>query len=139
MNALIDSLFDRYGAVDEDGNHNAFYNDIPEKLFFDEAPNGTELPYCVMRIVSAVPDRTFTEEYRDVLIQFSLFSASGSVEEIADTYAHLKALFDEQPLTITGETLVWMREVNLVTNIGDFEITGVRHWAVDYNVLTSIN
>jgi hypothetical protein len=116
--------------------------DVDGRIYPDQAPHKTEYPYIVYSIISNVPDRTFTEYYTDTLIQFSLFSASSRPEEITTMYKDLKALFDEQSLTITDNTLVWMREQNLITMINDILIAdatvGVKHWAVDFEVLTSL-
>ncbi len=117
--------------------------DVGGRIYLDLAPDDTKFPYIVFSIVSGVPDRTFTEHYTDSLIQFSLFSASLSAIEITAIYNDLKALFDEQPLTISGSTLVWMREEHLTTMVDHILVAeatiGVKHWAVDFAVLTSLN
>ena len=113
------------------------------RIYLDEAPEGTEFPYVVFFVVSAVPEKTFTEEYADSLIQFSLFSTSQSAAEITAMYADLKSLFDECSLTLSGSTLVWMKLANLATN--PEEITtragtvGCKHWAADFEIKTSLN
>ena len=118
------------------------------RVYLDEAPEGVVFPYVVFFIVSGVPDRTFTERYTDTLIQFSLFSTSSGAMEITTMYANLKTLFDECALTIppTGlptDTLVWMRESNLTTMVDDITTldgtVSVKHWAVDYEIRTSLN
>ena len=117
------------------------------RIYLDQAPEGTVFPYVVFFVVAGTPDRTFTEHYTDTLIQFSLFSSSPGAMEITTMYANLKTLFDECALTIppTGEvtdTLVWMRESNLTTMVDDITTTegtvSVKHWAVDFEVLTSL-
>ena len=117
--------------------------DVSGRIYLDQAPDETIFPYIVFYIVSGVPDRTFTEHYTDSIIQFSLFSSSKSAVEITKMYNDLKALFDEQPLTITGSTLVWMKESNLITMVDDILLANatfsVKHWAVDFAVLTSLN
>lgn len=90
-------------------------------------------------MVSAVPEKTFTEVFSDALVQFSLFSAkTAGVAEIANLYNNLKVLFDECALTISGSTLIWCREENLVTMMEDITTpegsSGIRHWAVDYSL-----
>ena len=118
-------------------------SDVGGRIFLDDSPQGEDFPYVVFYIVSGIPERTFTEHYTDSLIQFSLFSASASAAEITDMYADLKGLFDEQPLTISGSTLVWMKEENLTTMVDDILVKDatvrVKHWAVDFAVLTSLN
>ncbi len=119
------------------------YNDVGGRVFLDQAPEGTEFPYIVFFVVSNVPDKTFSEDFEDVTIQFSLFSASLGVNEIATIYDDLKSLFDGCALTITGYTHIWMREENLTTIVEDITTpegtTTVKHWAVDYNIKISLN
>lgn len=111
------------------------------RIFLDEVPEHLRprsFPDIVWFIVSGVPDRTFTEHYTDTLIQFSIFSASPGAVEITGLYNALSALFDECSLTITGSTLVWMREANLVTSVEDIAVgngsQSVKHWAVDFEI-----
>ena len=113
------------------------------RIFLDVAPEGTEYPYIVFTVISDTPDKTFTEVYEDVLIQFSIYSASASAAEIGTIYADLIALFDECALTISGSTLVWMWRSNLATMVDDITTPAgtstVKHWAVDFDVKTSLN
>lgn len=116
------------------------FTDVGGRIFLDQAPEDAELPYVVFFIVSAVPDNKFQKLGEDITIQFSLFSSSVGMTEITNMYNDLKALFDECSLTITGNTLIWFRRVNLVTMVDEIVTregtTGVKHWAVDYEILT---
>ena len=116
-------------------------DDVNGRFYEDEAPAGAEFPYVVYMIVSSVHERTFSECLENTSIQFSLFSSSSSSGEVKDMYDHLRILFDECSLEINGDTLIWMREENLAVMIDDILTTegtgGVRHWAVDYEVLVS--
>jgi hypothetical protein len=116
------------------------------RIYLDRAIAGAQFPYVVYFIVSGVPDKTFTEDYEEILIQFSLFSTLRSATEITTMYKHLTDLFDECELTIppTGQktdTLVWMKRENLTAMIEDVTVNNamesVRHWAVEYEILTS--
>lgn len=121
----------------------ALFNDTGGRIFTDQAPEGVDFPYVVVFIVSSVQDKTFTEVFTDTVIQFSLFSASESVLEITTMYADLKALLDDCSLSITGSTLLWCRENNLATMMEEITVGDatqqVRHWAVDYEIKTSLN
>jgi hypothetical protein len=136
MNNLLTAIYGKTSG-------SALSSDVGGRIFLDRAPDGCEFPYVVFFVVSGVPDRTFSEHYTNTLIQFSLFSASEGAAEITDMYADLKALFDECSLTITASTLVWMREQNLTTMIEDITTVNgaqqVKHWAVDFEILTSLN
>ena len=136
MNNLLSAIMTKCAG-------SALSTDVGGRIFLDEAPEGTEYPYIVFMIVSDTPDKTFTEIYEDVLVQFSLYSASASAAEISTMYADLKALFDECALTITGSTLVWMWRSNLTTMVDEITTPAgtstVKHWAVDFDVKTSLN
>lgn len=113
MQALIDSITTK--LLDS-----AVSNDCGGRVFYDTADSFTDPPYLVYSIVSGVPDKTFSELYHDVLIQFDLFSAlSAGKTQITTMYADLISLLDECSLTITGYTLVWMRESGLQTFVED--------------------
>jgi hypothetical protein len=119
-------------------------NDVGGRCYYDTA-DSDDLPRLVYSIVSGVPDKTFTELYHDVLIQFDLFSAlSAGKTQITTMYADLISLMDECSLSITGYTLVWMREQNLVTMVEDLSALQdgssiCLHWAVDFECRISKN
>lgn len=121
----------------------ALSTDVGGRIYLDEAPENTAFPYVVFFIVAGSPERTFTEHYTETLIQFSLFSSSPGAAEITDMYADLITLFDECSLSITGSTLVWMREQNLATMVDEITTpsgtASVKHWAIDFSILTSLN
>jgi hypothetical protein len=132
VNNLLDALSDKISSS------TALYADVAGRIFLDEAPEGSQFPYIVISIISGVPEDTFTEKLDDILIQFSLFSISKSVTEIADMYADLKTLFDGAMLTITGDTCIWCERTNLVTMVEEVTTkegtATVKHWAVDYAI-----
>jgi len=136
MNNLLTALMTKISG-------SAFSSDVGGRVYLDQAPQGAEFPYCVFFVVTANPDRTFTEHYTDALIQFSLFSASSGAAEITTAYNDLVALLDECALTISGSKLVWMKESNLTTMVEDITVADatqtVKHWAVEFSILTSLN
>jgi hypothetical protein len=135
---LITAIITAFTAI-TGGVNNDFYNALGGRMFLDQAPEGSEFPYCVFMVVSATPDRPFGEYLSDALIQFSLFSTSDGAGEVADLYAYLKALYDNKSMTVTGNTLIWMLEQNLATMTDEVDTpsgtVGVKHWAVDYSIL----
>ena len=126
----------------------ALYADIGGRLFKGQAPQGMEYPYVVFMIISDVPDKTFTEDFEDILIQFSLFSSASSSGEVEDMFAHLKELYDECAMTIAAvshdvaNTLVWMKRQNATLMVEDEETpAGTRqiwHYAVDFEIKTQL-
>lgn len=134
MQALIDAIKNKI-------TDSTVFNDVGGRVYFDMADTN-EYPRIVYRIISAVPEKTFTESFQDILIQFDLFSAkSAAPTEITTMYKDLHTLLDECRLTITGDTLLRMYETNLVTLSEDLDeplpdgSSGLSHWAVDYEVL----
>lgn len=133
-------------AIYNESSGSALATDVSGRIFLDRAPEGSVFPYIVFSIVGAIPIKTFSEDMKDVSIQFSLFSSSASAVEISDMHADLMSLYDECELTIppTGaetDVHVWMRWAYLYTMVdsvttpkGTIE---VKHWAVDFDVLTS--
>jgi len=111
------------------------------RIFLDQAPAKVIFPYIVWFIVTSNPEKTFTEDFENILIQFSIFSTASSAAEIADIYAALDALYDECTLTITGgDILLRMHRTNLTTVPGGSidapdASNSFRHWAVEYSIL----
>ena len=132
MNNLLQALMTKISGSD-------LSTDVGGRIYLDDAPQGTEMPYVVFFIVSDVPDNTFTENIEDILVQFSIFSSSMGATEITGIYNHLIALFDDRDLSITGYGHLSMMRQNLTTMVEDITTvlgtTRVKHWAVDYSIL----
>lgn len=117
-------------------------SDVGGRIFNDYAPEGTEYPYIVTLNIPDVPVRYFCETFENYQIQFSLFSTSEGVTEIGTMYTDLKALFDEQQLTVGGAaTFIWMKRLGTPATMVEDHTTPdgtaqVRHWAIDYNIMT---
>jgi small nuclear ribonucleoprotein (snRNP)-like protein len=110
------------------------------RVFEDMAPAKTAFPYIVWFIVSSVKEKTFTEEFRNTSVQFSIFSSSTSSGEVKAIYKQLSLLLDECSLRMDSGTVLRMYESNLVTMVESVTTpTGesmVRHYAVDFDILT---
>jgi len=136
MNNLITAITSKLSG-------SSLSTDVGGRIYLDRAPDDCAFPYVVFFVVSGTPERTYTEHYTITLIQFSLFSASPSAVEITGMYNDLVSLYDECTMTITGSTLVWMKEQNLTTMVEDITATdgtqNVKHWAVDFEIMTSLN
>ncbi len=138
MNNLLTAIMTKISG-------SALSTDVGSRIYLDQAPDGCEYPYCVFFIVSSIPDDVFAKKGNNILIQFSLFSASSSALEITTMYADLKALLDDKSLTIppTGtvtDTLIWCHETNLTTMVEDITVADatqqMKHWAVDFEIVT---
>jgi hypothetical protein len=136
MNNLLTSIMTKISG-------SSLSSDVGGRVYLDQAPDGAELPYIVFFIVSDVPEDTFKNYLDEILIQFSLFSSSSGATEITTMYSHLKSLFDDAALSITGNTHIWMVRQNLTTMIESVTTAAteqsIRHWAVDYSIMVEKN
>jgi len=108
MNELLD-------AIKSTLLNSALYNDVGGRCYLDIA-DSPDYPNVIYQVVTCTPDKTFTEHYYDIIIQFSLRCPQSSGTTILNTmYTDLVALFDDKLMTVTSHTLVWMREQNCVT------------------------
>jgi hypothetical protein len=111
------------------------------RFFEDMAPAKAQYPYVVYSVVSSVKDKTFTETFRNTMVQFSIYSSKQDSIEIKDIYEQLSNLYDECYLSGMDGKFLRMYEENVVTTIEDGATTQegtttVRHWAVDFEILT---
>ena len=120
----------------------ALHASVGGRIYKGRAPEGAQYPYIVYRVISDVPDGTFTEDYEDYLIEFNIFSADPySTNEVETILGYLTALYDECSLSISsgGGYLLRMWRQN-TTPISEEHTTPagtaeVWHYAVDYAVL----
>jgi hypothetical protein len=137
------AIYSKFTAVDGGGASNSFFTAVNGQLYEDMAPEGAQYPYAVYTIAAAPKERTFTEIYTNIFLELSIFSSNSSSAEIKDIYQKAVALYDEKSLTITGSTLVWMRE-DYMTAVVENVITPsgtqmIRTYHVDFDVRTSLN
>ena len=116
----------------------AFMTSIGSRFIENEADDGTEFPYAVFSVVSDVKDWQFSERFRDILLQVSIFSSASSSGEIKDIYTNLLSLYDECTFNLTSNRLLWMWRNNLTTMRDEVTTPtgtlGVWHYAVDFDV-----
>ena len=120
-----------------------FLSYINSRFYKGRAPERTDYPYVVYKVVTNYPEKTFTEDYENTIIQFSLFSSNSSTLEIETIYGYLKSLYDECALTITGSTLIWMKRVTTAFQPEEHTTPSgtIQVWAyhIDYEVLESLD
>ena len=103
-----------FNALDESDAHNAFLTAVNGRLFFKKAPAGTSLAegaYATFFFVTDVDEDTFSENLKEITVQFSLFSGNSSDDEILDMDTNLTALFKDKIFTVTGWTVATMRRI----------------------------
>lgn len=101
MNALKTAIFSKKAG-------SAFDTAIGGRLYDGRVPQNPVSPYAVYFIVSTVPDRTFTEDMLDILLQFSIFSSAVEQTEILAANAALVALYDKAVLSASGWKQIFM-------------------------------
>ena len=121
----------------------SLYTAIGGRIYKGRAPARAAYPYVVYLIVSNSPEKTFSENFENTIIQFSLFSSASGSTEVEDMYTYLNALYDECALTVTGSTWVWMKWANSILMLEEHATTlggtiEVWHYAVDYDVKTQL-
>lgn len=130
-------------AIYSKASGSSFMTALGSRLYKGRAPQGTTYPFAVFFVVSNTPQKTFSEDYENVIVQFSLFSSVSGTTEIENLYTYLKVLYDECSLTITGATLVWMKRNNAVFLVEDHTTpTGTAQvfaYHVDYSILESLD
>lgn len=133
MNNLLAAIFAKTAG-------SALSTAVAGRIFEGEAPEGSEFPYVVVSIVADSQIDTFKDSLEDVLLQFSLYSISKGLAEITGLFANLKTLFDNATLTITGSSHIIIVRQGFSTMFDDMTTplgtVGVRHWAVDYWIIT---
>ncbi len=124
---------------------NDFNTDVNGRLFFGEAPEGTTLidgPYAIFFFVSDVDDDTFTENMKEVYVQFSFFSGDSSPAAILKMDKDLTTLFKDTVFNVTGWTVVTMRRISGSGPINvpaDVEAGTGKYWQFDSDYQITLN
>ncbi len=92
MNVLFDAIFTRWTAAMGG-----------RTLYNTEGDDEATFPYSTVTLVGGVKgDEGFLEDWRDILIQFNLFSETPACTEAGETFTALTAAFDKHDLIIAG-------------------------------------
>ena len=70
-------------------------------MYHTQAPADAVFPYATLSLISPRPEWTFTENFENCLIQFSLFNNESSPSDAGDEVELLKELYDFFDLLIT--------------------------------------
>lgn len=128
IEAILKGIFDLENAS------NPFKTAIGGRFYLGEAPQDTAYPYCIYEQISGVPDRTFTDKYEDILLQFTLVDSSDSIATIADAETKMYALFDDAILTISGYSSITLdRESSVLVKKGQEIDDAITMW----NIITT--
>ena len=125
------------------GEQDAFWLAVNGQLL-DGDTTGATYPYAAFWFVTSNDNPVFAGEYTDHLIQFDFFS-SVSAKEARDIRFHAKQLFHEQPLTMTGSTVISITGRNVSGGSIPEEIptpdagNKVRHAIMELEVTTKLS
>ena len=133
MDALLTALATKISG-------SALSDSVVGRVWLDSSLPNPEYPYVLYQVISGSPEDTFTDDLEDVAIQFSIFSTSSSVAEIAAIYNHLETLFEDCVLTVSGAVNLWTVRTSFGTATYDIDATPagtttVKQWDADYSVL----
>lgn len=114
------------------------YTDIGGRLYYGEAPEGAEYPYVVFNDFTSLPEYPGTKTIEKIYYDFNIFSSAVGRTEIEDILTHLRSLYDDCTLTVSGYTLIYfiretvqkMREDH-TTPAGTI---GVWHYSQEYSI-----
>jgi len=131
-----------YFTATAGGAHNTFYLDMAGRLYdYGSVPpeSSREYPYAVFHIIGDIPEYPGGHTIEELILEFSIFSADYS---LADDYmTHLRTLYDDCVLTITGYTPIYFIRSNFIDDVGDYidlvtpsGTTGVKHSTQDYEI-----
>ncbi len=131
MLELFQGVFNRFNSSDGA----TFKALINGRMFNTFPPQGTDLPCVVVSLTSNTPDGTFTEDWENALLQFSVFSDSSSGIEVNNIFKALDSLYHKQPLTVSGYSTLYMRREH--SHLTHEEAEGFATWQyiVEYRVL----
>lgn len=101
------------------------------ELYNTEAPDDAIFPYGTIALPDTVSDWTFTEKFKDCLIQFTLFSKTKLATEICAVFKMFKGAFDFHDLTIEGATTISL--TRKVSNI--VRVEAVWRYNVSYRIV----
>lgn len=103
MEALLTGIYNVWLTT------NAFRTACTGGLHFEQAPQGTSLPYATYQIVTGRPEYHFSETHEIANVQFDIYSATNASRQ--DLYTKLTALFDDVRPTVTGYTSIIMERI----------------------------
>lgn len=114
------------------------YTDIGGRLYYGEAPAGAEYPYVTFNDYSSLPEYPYSKTIEKIYYDFNIFSSAAGRTEIEDILTHLRTLYDDCTLTVTGYTLIFfireavqkMREEHTTPS----GTVGVWHYSQEYSV-----
>lgn len=123
MEPLLTGIYTIYNTA------NAFKTACTGGLHYEEAPQGTAMPYATFALISGRPEYYLQGNLEIANIQFDIYAASNTVRQ--DLYTKLTALFDDCKPTVTGYSSIIM-ERQSQQSIREGEHDEVFRYIVEY-------
>ena len=132
MKALTKEIYEKLAGTSLEGY-------IADRLYKGRSIESSEYPFVEFAVVDGNPEYTMSENFEDVTIQFDIFSATNSADEVEDIFTALTDLYDNAVLTPTSETgiYMWRSNFNLISEEHTVRVATqqVWHYSIDYNIL----
>ena len=129
MKALTTAIFGKLAG-------SALNTDISGRLYKAEAPENSAFPYVIFFVVWNTPEYPSGKTIEQFMVQFSLFSSLSSSSEVEDMLTHLRTLYDDVVMTITGNTSIYFIRGNMTTMRDEVTTAsgtvGVWHYVQEY-------
>lgn len=101
------------GALVADQSAGTFYDDLSGRVYLSQGPQDTDLPICIVSLVSNMPELTFANdggEMRSSEFQVDLYGHKDSgAKAVGDINTKLFDLMHDATLTVAGFTNVGVR------------------------------
>ena len=97
MKTLFEAIYTHFSAGGD------FNTDIGGRLYLYEAPQDATFPYCVYTMISAASEFYMgIEEWRDIDIQFNIYTKDHSTSNVLTFADQLAEMFDDAAVSVTG-------------------------------------
>ena len=116
MSAIRTAIYNKF-ITKVEGSYVDFYDDIGGRLYYEKAPSDVTEPYAVFSFISGKKMYWFAETTPDVgndeLVQFMIYDKKDNGLSAIEGYVvNMHSLYDFCDLTITGYTLMEMRNIS---------------------------
>ena len=106
-----------------------FYTDIGNKMYTDEAPQNTPLPYSVWSFPYGIPEYDLNNDIQEnMTAQLDIYAKGAS--DIMDLFDEADNSFNKVPFNITGYELVEFRRITQRRIKED----GVRRYIIEFSI-----
>jgi len=104
VNAIRKAIYEAF----TDDDLSELYMNTSGRMYFYEAPEETDRPYCIFKLFDQNYDFTFDQdiEFEEVMIQFEYYSTTA--EDCDDGISYILTMYDFADLDITGYTCLRM-------------------------------